>query len=328
MKRLLFVSLLFVQLVLCSPRASAQILVDSGPWCPPGATWIYSTIGSPLSRIYFKFVYEADTIIQGISVKRIAFYQIDYTGIPQEPPLRRSSRKIWDEYMYASHDSVFWYDAQQARFLFMYRFNAAEGDYFVIGNPRENCPGDPTFPAQDTVWVTKVFTDTISNRIYNVSLTSYDKGYQIGLVTSNIGASQSFLPSINVMKCPTAEYRGERLICYSDSLRGFVGIGSSLYGLSECHDISTRLDALLPIPEALPFRPYPNPTRDFVTIETGQRIVKRLRIVNAVGQVLMDKTENSQNPRVTVASLPTGLYYLQVEDDQGRQTLLKLLKKP
>lgn len=63
----------------------------------------------------------------------------------------------------------------------------------------------------------------------------------------------------------------------------------------------------------------PNPTTDFLNIQTDETIVNGT-IYNGLGQVIKDKVDFTNNS-VNVSSLATGLYLLKVETAIGSQTV-------
>jgi len=57
-------------------QAKSQIVKDTMPWCPPGASWLYNMITATESY-YRQYNYEKDTLIDGKLAKKIIgwFYQ-------------------------------------------------------------------------------------------------------------------------------------------------------------------------------------------------------------------------------------------------------------
>jgi hypothetical protein len=67
---------------------------------------------------------------------------------------------------------------------------------------------------------------------------------------------------------------------------------------------------------------YPNPTTDFLTVETEQKL--QYQVVSGTGSVVQAGTTTRQNP-VAVASLPSGIYILRLTD--GKRSLSKRFVK-
>jgi hypothetical protein len=73
----------------------------------------------------------------------------------------------------------------------------------------------------------------------------------------------------------------------------------------------------------LDFSIYPNPTNDFLNIESKIEISK-VDIYNQLGQLVLS---NSNQNKIDVSSLSQGFYYLKVQDENGNVGSDKILKK-
>jgi len=73
-------------------------------------------------------------------------------------------------------------------------------------------------------------------------------------------------------------------------------------------------------------RIYPNPVRDRLHIRTRQNIdLRQAAVLSFTGQVIFEIPYRREQP-VDVSRLQPGMYYLLLEDDQGRKALIRFLK--
>ena len=84
--------------------------------------------------------------------------------------------------------------------------------------------------------------------------------------------------------------------------------------------LSTGVDA----PTAATVKAYPNPFTDYVVIEREEQI-RRVSFVNLAGQTML--VEEAPTGRIHVASLKPGIYLVKVEDNNGKTTVLRLVKQ-
>jgi hypothetical protein len=74
------------------------------------------------------------------------------------------------------------------------------------------------------------------------------------------------------------------------------------------------------LPDPTSLQVYPNPAADEITlIGTGFR-KSDLIVLNTQGQVVMRATADGDSPQISVADLPVGLYFLQIQTAEGRRT--------
>ena len=84
--------------------------------------------------------------------------------------------------------------------------------------------------------------------------------------------------------------------------------------------LSTGIDA----PTAATVKAYPNPFADYVVIES-EELIRRVSFVNLAGQTML--VEEAPTGRIHVASLKPGIYLVKVEDNDGKTTVLRLVKQ-
>ncbi len=69
----------------------------------------------------------------------------------------------------------------------------------------------------------------------------------------------------------------------------------------------------------VPFRLYPNPTKDLLTLEQEQNM-QQLEIFNMLGQSLLSKTVDERQITVDVSGLPSGTYLVKAKSASGSKT--------
>jgi len=77
----------------------------------------------------------------------------------------------------------------------------------------------------------------------------------------------------------------------------------------------------------LPFRVFPNPVQDAVSIQFNGEGVSKVAILNMQGQVVKEWTTDASSMQLPLGALPTGMYQLRIMRNQSqvfRQTLVKL----
>ena len=90
------------------------------------------------------------------------------------------------------------------------------------------------------------------------------------------------------------------------------------YGLAELRfGLEEVTAADLVEAEGAPLRLFPNPTAGPLTIETGALRPMTLRLVDLKGRVVRE-FEGTIPTQLDVADLPRGLYFVSLQDDQGR----------
>jgi hypothetical protein len=61
---------------------------------------------------------------------------------------------------------------------------------------------------------------------------------------------------------------------------------------------------------------YPNPAKDFVTIETNFDI-RNLKVVNYVGQVVLDRNIDQKGYQINTSTFGPGIYFVQIQTPDG-----------
>ena len=80
----------------------------------------------------------------------------------------------------------------------------------------------------------------------------------------------------------------------------------------------TFISGLEPPAQLLDFQVFPNPAGDFLTIEKPFGDAARLRLTDFSGHIVLDKTLASPSEKISVASLPPGMYSVSLFLENGR----------
>lgn len=71
--------------------------------------------------------------------------------------------------------------------------------------------------------------------------------------------------------------------------------------------------------ENIEYNVYPNPARDYVFV-TSSSTIKTVKLINYVGQTVLELPVNDNNVKINTSSFGTGIYFLQMEDENGVST--------
>jgi Secretion system C-terminal sorting domain len=320
---LLFFALIVSFLATAQPR-------DTGHWSPAGASWIYSAQAIGM-ELYFQFDYVGDTIIQNLPMKKIEQSTFNF---PMPGPgiilPRTANGHINFFYFYQNQDSVFWYDNNTLRLLYVFN-TPATGNWTIDENLNYDCITlGFTLPPTDSVIVTNV-----SNVVYDgqnfelMQLDGYRQNWYLGYqLIKNIGSRSQFFPQ------PAPPYtcletnnmgRYEYLECYSDSIRGQITIDSANSGGCARLVLSANKIATENINNN--FSIYPNPVTDAFYISHSFRGDNfKLQITDLAGRVhLINNVQNNQS--LQIQQLPAGFYVVSLLSANkiiANQKLIKL----
>lgn len=70
---------------------------------------------------------------------------------------------------------------------------------------------------------------------------------------------------------------------------------------------------------------YPNPNKGIVNI-TSQNAIKSIEVINLMGKIEYVAYPNKSQCRIDISQLPPSLYFLNIKDNEGRQTIQKIQK--
>lgn len=307
--------------------ATAQI--DTLPWCPPGATWVYDY------GIYlYKATYVGDTVLLGRSAKKLSFSrsiiseQID------------SFNFQYETYMAEGNDTLFMYRDERdvynvalgttihrdERWDIHCAFNAEVGNSWLHKEETNICA------AIDTIKITNIDTIRLSNAIflteeYILNATYYHlKSFYKGLGT------KYWYPYIAVYRDPSPDTllycEGNRefshfsgaLDCYTDSVRGTIIIGS-LSRYAEGCNILSDIDEVYYNNVTL----FPNPTSTVLNVINLPSNEYHVQIYDNAGKKVYDK-EWDYKP-VNINNFNSGIYFLHIQAKSGEEKYFKFIKE-
>ena len=324
MKNIIF-GFLFFNLI--SVNLNAQVL-DTLPWAPKGATWLY--IGGFFGGdAYGKFTYTSDTTILNKKVKVFAYSTFEIYRFTANSESRTKESFVQNYYYYASHDSIFWYNANQ--FNLLYVFNAKVNDVLKI--PKNNFINysvnkskciDSFNIDSNTVKVTEIVEFVFSNKRFTATYTSAPKYWSIGgPILKNIGPVHNPLFPLKSDFCSGIdEFLGvpTGLVTYYDSLRGCVNvsyIGDCLGLITASKDLPSEVST---------FVISPNPVQDVLHISKNFSLpIKSIKIYDLMGREFLS-LPNFVNESIDVTQLSDGIYFLKVETADSHFISTKFLK--
>ena len=75
------------------------------------------------------------------------------------------------------------------------------------------------------------------------------------------------------------------------------------------------------------FKIYPNPTKADATIDFGNQIIGELEVVNIYGSIVIKQNIEGSQAKINLEGIASGIYILQIRDDQGNLSQIKLIKE-
>ncbi len=295
----------------------AQVL-DTHPWCPQGATWVYA-LGSGFGSVRYTLIqYSGDTIILGKAVKKLAQINVVYT--PSFNGWNRSTNTPTTEYQYLSNDSLYYYDPVNDNFAFFFSFVVLVGDSFIVKNSRASCLSDSSFPSSDTLHVIDIALDTFGNSIFEYyRVDDYNSNFWFGTIIKNIGSSVQYPMAGGPCMDPSPDYGS--LVCYSDSLRGnisFENWGGSVFPATDCQGLISSAEKIAD--EALETNirtellVYPNPSYNIIYVDYSGQLPLKYELYNSNGQLALKGSLSSQT--IDVSDLANGIYFIRFYSDK------------
>ena len=273
-------------------------------FCPPGATWYYTTDGQ-LSEGYTKFSYVSDTIIKSITCKKLTHYykfRASFGVFEKEysPLFVYSENGVTYQYQYNdNHENV-----DSDKFDTIYNINAKIGDKWILPQTDTLCP-DSMYRME----VLNTGTKTINGfnlkwlyvKIGAINMGGENSFYVFDTITEHVGLLNKSYEYLH--RCPGMTESGEyRLRCYSDDVFGNYSTG-----------ISKGCDYITGIKESkrdkIYIGLYPNPANDKINIQlySPQKGTIELRIYDVTGR-LLQQTTFSKDIEITTGLLDAGVY--------------------
>ncbi len=305
--------------------------LDTAPWCPSGATWIYY-LNIPWQDSYQVISYKKDTVINNQAVKKLDRKKI----IVYEPLVPTSTAPVYKVvtplsplFMFERNDSI--YNLHGTEFKFVYKFNAAVGDTLLLTNVSNDVTQEMFDECSDLY-----LTDTLvcnleynyvrNNKIYKTFYFAGDSIYILNGVINKIGGTKYMLPkpyhacSICCDGGLISIFGSGQLNRYYDDIRGVVDFYDSDYAINDT--LPSIYSFILTTPELAveetKFSVYPNPSNDYLMLSSIENI-QQLEIVSLDGKVCHSKIPVKE--KIEIDKLSNGVYYLRIYSSTSIQSL-------
>ena len=214
----------------------------------------------------------------------------------------RTETEVTHEYVYEENGIVYWWNRDLQEFTTLYNLNANVGDEWEIKVGTESL----------TMHVDAVENYEYEGKTYRMLNVSDAEDLFSGNIVCGIGHLTSFFPEQLMNR--NKGFRVDGLRCYwvGDELVFKIGDEDcdAIYG--ELHGIEEQAEN--------GFAVYPNPAKGVLFVETVHAPslpMQTYRITNLMGQTLMQGSINAENQQIDIASLPAGMYFINV----GEQTV-------
>ena len=217
-----------------------------------------------------------------------------------------------NEFVKQIGDKIYKLNKCDSTFSLLYDFGATTGDILMI--PADVCQYNDTLQLRIDSIISININGSILNHFYTTQL-NLSSGLQFGgSIIEGIGNTISFYPLIGV-----CDPSGGPLRCYSDNAIGeynagiYGGVCDTVFvGISEHHLPNLSL--------------YPNPTTGRISVDLGMiKQEVKATLTNNLGQIIVIQQFKSTSIINMEINEPTGIYFLQIETDNGKTKTIKVL---
>lgn len=274
----------------------AKIANAQNNWAPIGATWIYTystTAGPPSPYCSIRSI--GDTIILGKQCRVLQHFNggCDLRGA--------------DEYMYSDSGKVYFFSPGLNKFILLYNFNAAVGEYYS----------------------TTFYNDSIVNVVDSVTIINVN-GHFLKRQVTHVSHSFSSLPAIpnsiivenmgnirymfNWIVSGCNEFMVGPLSCYSDSILGYYA--SNIPGaLSNCSQYINSVPEIF-YTNAVTVFPIPNTGKFKVTAESGSKYIS---VYNLFEQMIefIALSGKKETISIDLSETPRGIYFVKIQTEKN-----------
>jgi hypothetical protein len=299
-------------------------------WYSNGATWYYNLESwgyDENSQSYYtgegyvKYEVVGDTLIDTITAKIIIKSGKYFSG----NPLSQDTIIVYAD----SNRAYFWtgYD-----FRLMYDFNLEVGDTLDVDVYNTSICDSISPLVVDSI--DTITADGISLRVQYITLsgntTSTSKEYAnytyriieyIEDVTKT-GYDFLFVPTCEDLY-PSAENNSLR--CFHNE--NFTYYNDWWQSDQPCDTIINPLGVELLTKEHSNILLYPNPAMNNINIESNSELIKQVKIINSLGQILIDKKVKEKEVSIDINSFTSGIYNAIIILNNGQQVNKKFVKK-
>ncbi len=255
-----------------------------------GQDWYYELQNPDGSITYQHLYYLADTTIR----------EKDIDIIVRTNTLYDKGTNTTHEYIYEEEGKVFWWNATIDDFTILYDFTAMPGDEWEIKVGTESI----------TMHVDAVGEMEYNGKIFKTLHVSDAGDVFSGTIVAKVGHLTSFFPEKLMRKSGESTVEGLRCLWNGTEL-------VFKYGDKDCDEIYEQLHYGLKDVETEAFSLYPNPTEGVLTVETQNLASPQkqttYRILNLMGQTLLEGRTEGGSTRIDVSDLSDGMYFINIE---------------
>ena len=258
--------------------------------------WYYEILNDEGSFTYQHLECTGDTVMQGKRPKIIVRSNTHYN--------RDTITEVTHEYVYEENGKVYWWNKDLQEFTTLYDLTANTGDEWEIKVGTESL----------TMHVDAVETTEYEGVPYRVIHVSDPEDLFSGEIVVGFGHMTSFFPEKLMNR--NANFTVDGLRCY--------WIGDELIyhnGEEDCDAIYTELHGVEEN-DGDSFVVYPNPTNGVLTVsmrlpqcDSPTTRQTKYRIINLMGQTILQGSISTENQQIDIASLPTGMYFISVDGE-------------
>lgn len=278
-------------------------------WAPIGAKWYYDKTYASFPGVDSYIVY-CDTVvlINDIECKRI---NID---------LCACNNHFCDKlYTFERNDSVFFYNSDIDSFQILYDFSAKSGDSWEIYTIDYDKNIDTVILQIDST-STVIINDTELVKQYVTYKYNYDSHLKTEVQSEVIQKLGDLEFIINILDkgywvCDMDFLNSLR--CYTDQEFGLYSTG-----VRESCDYVYIWTTIDPKQENNAFRIFPNPTKDYLLIESVSTTYLSYTLWDINGVKIL----NGNEPRLDLSSLKTGIYFLIIKGENNDTMTFKISK--
>ena len=222
----------------------------------------------------------------------------------------KESIEVTHEYLLERNDMVYWWNKELEEFTVLYDFRAEAGDEWEIKVGRES--------VKVHVDAVETYDDPETGRTYRMLRVSDQGNIFSGEIICGIGHTTSLFPE--KLMGHRAKFQVDGLRCYWNNqvlvLHTSTDDCDAIYSQFHGVDETTLTEGV---------RVYPNPTDGVIVVETQdlaslQGQTTEYRITNILGQTLMSGMSLQPNLTIDVSSLPSGLYFLTIDNQTMKFT--------
>ena len=289
-------TLISVFLVILSFNITAQ------EFAPVGAEWYYgmehdSWFDNSQSIYFNRIVSEKDTLVNSKNCKKIVK---DFSSIHNDRPLI--------EYIYTSNDTVFFYDENFDKFQILYVFNLSVNDSWQVEILSYDMNIDTITATIDSIYTIQINSNNLQtyNVTYSIESEFNKRSYSSTFIETIGDVNNMFNFEYYDIVCGGSWSTGLR--CYEDSVFGYYQRNTSIacdyeystVGINELKNNS--------------FTIFPNPTADFVLIETEYDKNLEIEFIDIKSNFLFSQNLK-KGKQINVSHLGKGVYFLRLKSN-------------